>query len=126
MKRLILTAAGLAMLTACGGLTGEVVGKNYEPGYYTTDQRAIYRTECHMVTRYRTISSGSGTTRRTYQQSYTTQDCRQVWAGTEPYQRWHPSCARLTVRDGEGKIRNRCVSESKFYSVEVGQKVEDF
>lgn len=126
MKKLIgLAGAAALLLAGCGSLEGEVVDKQYIPGYYTTEHRAVYRTECRTVTKYRTSYSGTGTSRRSTSTPYTTQDCDSVWSHSVPYQHWHSACTRLTVRTDEGKVRSRCVSERKYYSVEVGQRYKD-
>lgn len=126
MRKLIgLAGAAVLVLTGCGGLQGEVVDKQYIPGYYTTEQRAVYRTECHTVTKWRTTYSGTGKYRTSRTTAYPAQDCNSVWSHSVPYQHWHSACARLTVRTDEGKVRSRCVSEQRFYSVEVGQQYRE-
>jgi hypothetical protein len=127
VKRTLVVAIGVgALATACGGMTGEVVRMDYRPGYYTTEQRAVYTTQCNTVTKYRTTYVGSGTSRRSYTTPYTAQDCHSVWAGTVPYQQWHSSCHNVAVLEQDGKVRSRCVSETKYYAVKIGDKVEDF
>jgi hypothetical protein len=118
----IVTVGVILLAAACGRLQGEVVGKNYQPSWTSYEQRAIYNHQCTTVpTTTRVYNSST----KSYSTSYgTRQSCHDVWAGTHTVPVFHASCAELKVKDDKGKIKTRCVSERRFYSVEVGQRYD--
>lgn len=118
MRRL-LSVAVVALLAGCGALHGQVVDKQYQPSWTSWETRAIYRQQCVSV------ASGSYNSRSKSYSSSTHRSCRDVWAGTHVVPVFHPSCALLTVRRDDGKTSSRCVSENRFYSVEIGQRYDE-